>query len=98
MEELGLIKVGGVQITPTGSLYVEKVSDTLHRVKRYRLALADGSSRELTFKEYTVISDGVTKDTGARFVKLHDGELIAINQIRSIKPYEVIIDIRKESL
>lgn len=97
MGELGLIKAGNVDITPTGSLYLEKVADTLHRVMKYRMSLADGSTRELTFKEYTVISDGVTK-TNAKFVKLHDGELIAVGQIRSIKPYEVIVDTRKESL
>lgn len=97
MGELGLIKAGSVEITPTGSLYIEKVADTLHRVTRYRMSLADGSTRELTFKEYTVISEGVTK-TNAKFVKLHDGELIAVSQIRSIKPYEVIVDTRKEDL
>lgn len=97
MEELGLIKAGSVQVTPSGSLYIEKLSDTLHRVKKYRLSLADGTSRELTFKEYTVISEGVTK-TNAKFVKLHDGELVAVSQIRSIKPFEVIVDTRKEQL
>lgn len=97
MEELGLIKAGSVQVTPTGSLYIEKLSDTLHRVKKYRLSLSDGTSRELTFKEYTVISEGVTK-TNVKFVKLHDGELIAVSQIRSIKPFEVIVDTRKEQL
>ena len=97
MDELGLVKAGSVQITPTGSLYMERLADTLHRVKRYRMELANGSSRELTFKEYSVISDGVTK-TNAKFVKLHDGELIAVSQIRSIKPYEVIVDVRKEEL
>lgn len=97
MGKLGLIKAGSVEITPTGSLYIEKVADTLHRVKKYRMSLADGSTRELTFKEYTVISEGVTK-TNAKFVKLHDGELVAVSQIRSIKPYEVIVDTRKESL
>lgn len=97
MDELGLIRTGDLQITPTGSLYIEKLADTLHRVKKYRLALADGSNRELTFKEYTVISKGVT-ETNAKFVKLHDGELIAVSQIRSIKPYDVIVDTRKERL
>lgn len=97
MEELGLVKAGDVQVTPTGSLYMEKLSDTLHRVKKYRMSLLDGTSRELTFKEYTVISAGVTKGT-AKFVKLHDGELIAVSQIRSIKPFEVIIDTRKDTL
>lgn len=97
MDELGLIKAGELQITPTGSLYIERLSDTLHRVKKYRLSLSDGSTRELTFKEYTIISDGVTK-SNAKFVKLHDGELIAVSQIRSIKPYEVIVDSRKETL
>lgn len=97
MDELGLIKAGELQITPTGSLYIERLSDTLHRVKKYRLSLSDGSTRELTFKEYSIISDGVTK-SNAKFVKLHDGELIAVSQIRSIKPYEVIVDSRKETL
>lgn len=97
MEELGLIKLDGAQITQTGSLYIEKLSDTLHRVKKYRMNLADGTARELTYKEYTIISNGVTKGS-AKFVKLHDGELIAVSQIRSIKPYEVIVDTRKENL
>lgn len=97
MEELRLIKTGNVQITPSGSLYVEKLSDTLHRVKKYRLSLIDGSTRELTFKEYSVISEGITK-TNAKFTKLRDGELIAISQIRSIKPYEVIVDTRRDNL
>lgn len=97
MEELSLIKTGGVQVTPTGSLYMEKLSDTLHRVKKYRMSLLDGTTRDLTFKEYTVISTGVTKGA-AKFVKLHDGELIAVSQIRSIKPFEVIIDTRKDTL
>ncbi len=98
MGELGLIKVGSVQITPSGSLYVEKLADTLHRVKKYRMTLTDGSSRELTFKEYTVISEGVTRSNGVKFVKLNDGEMIAVGQIRTIKPYEVIVDVRKEEL
>ena len=95
--ELGLIKADGVEITPAGALYVEKLADTLHRVKKYRMNLADSTTRELTYKEYIVISKGVTNGA-AKFVKLHDGELIAVSQIRSIKPYEVIIDTRKESL
>ena len=97
MEELGLIKAGSIEITPSGSRYIEKLSDTLHRVKKYRLTLIDGSTRELTFKEYTVISEGVTK-SNAKFMKLHDGELIAVSQIRSIKPYDTIVDTRKEAL
>ena len=97
MEETNLIRAGDVQITPTGSLYMEKLSDTLHRVKKYRMSLLDGTTRDLTFKEYTVISAGVTKGT-AKFVKLHDGELIAVSQIRSIKPYEVVVDTRKDTL
>lgn len=97
MEELGLIKTGNAQITPSGSLYVEKLGDTLHRVEKYRLSLIDGTTRELTFKEYSVISEGITK-TNARFTKLRNGELIAISQIKSIKPYKTIVDVRKENL
>lgn len=95
--ELGLIKADGVELTPSGSLYVEKLADTLHRVRKYRLSLGDGTSRELTYKEYAVITTALTK-TNAKFVKLRDGELVAVGLIRSIKPYEVIVDIRKEQL
>lgn len=95
--ETGLIKYGGVQLTPSGSLYVEKLADTLHRVTKYKLSLTDGTSRELTFKEFCAVSDGLTK-TNAKFVKLSNGELIAVSIIRSVKPYEVIVDTRKERL
>lgn len=95
--ETGLIKYGSVKLTPSGSLYIEKLADTLHRVTKYRLSLADGTSRELTYKEYCVVSDGLTK-TNAKFVKLANGELIAVSLIRSVKPYEVIVDTRKEQL
>lgn len=95
--ETGLIKYGGVQLTPSGSLYMEKLADTLHRVTKYKLSLADGTSRELTYKEYCAVSEGLTK-TNAKFVKLASGELIAVSIIRSVKPYEVIVDTRKEQL
>lgn len=95
--ETGLIKYGGVQLTPSGSLYIEKLADTLHRVTKYKLSLNDGTSRELTHNEYCAVSEGLTK-TNAKFVKLTNGELIAVSIIRSVKPYEVIVDTRKERL
>ena len=95
--ETGLIKYGKVELTPSGSLYMEKLADTLHRVIKYKLSLTDGTSRELTFKEFCAVSDGLTQ-TNAKFVKLANGELIAVSIIRSVKPYEVIVDTRKERL
>lgn len=95
--ETGLIKYNGVQLTPSGSLYMEKLADTLHRVTKYKLSLSDGTSRDLTYKEYRVVSEGLIK-TNAKFVKLANDELIAVSIIRSVKPYEVIVDTRKERL
>lgn len=96
--ELGLITTNnGLQVTPQGALYGEKLADTLHRVTKYRMTLLDGSQRTLTYKEYMVFGDRLS-DESVRFLKLHDGEIIAVGQIRSIKPYEVIVDTRKENL
>ena len=43
-----LIPYGDKQITPLGSLYIERVSDTLHRVKKYKINFIGGESREIT--------------------------------------------------
>lgn len=95
--ELGLIKVGDISITPQGSLYLERLSDTLHRVTRYHMNLIDGSERVLTYKEYKLFNLTI-QDPNKRFIQLHAGELIAVNQVRNVKPITSIVDTRKEEL
>lgn len=97
--ENGLIKKGEVELTPNGSLYIEKLSDTLHRVKKYRMKLIGGETKELTYEQYESIIGVLDSLNGSsRFIKFKDGEIISSSQITSIKPYEVIIDTRKEVL
>lgn len=95
-----LIPYEGKQVTPLGSLYVEKVSDTLHRVKKYEINLIGGGKREITYPEYAAISKAITgaSESIPRFIKFKDGDFIAVNQIVSIKTKETIIDTRKEDL
>ena len=97
--ELGLIKCGEAQITPSGALYLEKMADTLHRVRRYRMRLINGEEKELSHDQYEAISDALMKlGNSSRFFKFKDGSMISSGQIVSIKPYEVIVDVRKERL
>lgn len=97
--ELGLIKHGEAQITPSGALYMEKMADTLHRVRKYRMNLIGGGTKELTHEQYEAISQVLMGlDGSSKFIKFKDGEMISSSQITSIKPYEVIVDTRKESL
>lgn len=93
--ELGLIKSGGVQIMPNGALYVCKLSDTLHLVKQYRMKLIGGDTKELTHQQYEAIMKALSD--GQKFIKFKDGDMIAAGQIASIKPYEQIIDTRKDA-
>lgn len=95
-----LIPYNGHQVTPLGNLYVEKVSDTLHRVKRYEINLMGGGKREITYQEYSAISDAITgrNDEIPKFIKFKDGDFIAVNQIVNIKANETIIDTRREDL
>ena len=97
--ELGLIRKGNVQLTPAGSLYLEQVSDTLHRVKKYQMKLIGGEVRELTHEQYEAISNALSElNGGSRFFKFKSGEVISSSQIASIKPYETIVDTRKADL
>lgn len=97
--ELGLIKRGEAQITPSGALYMEKMADTLHRVRKYQMNLIGGGTKELTYEQYEAISQVLMGLNGSsKFIKFKDGEMISSSQITSIKPYEVIVDTRKESL
>lgn len=97
--ELGLVKSGEAQITPSGALYIEKMADTLHRVRKYRMNLIGGDTKELTHEQYEAISQVLMNLNGeSKFIKFKDGEMISSGQITSIKPYEVIVDTRKEPL
>lgn len=97
--ELGLVKRGDVQLTPTGSVYIEQVSDTLHRVKKYQMKLLGGEVKDLTHEQYEAISNALAElNGGSRFFKFKSGEVISSSQIASIRPYETIIDTRKEDL
>lgn len=93
--ELGLIKRGEVQITPNGALYIGKLSDTLHLVKQYRMKLIGGDIKELTHEQYESIMQVIS--SGSKFIKFKDGDVVSVGQIASIKPYEVIIDTRKDN-
>ena len=97
--ELGLAKHGDVQLTPSGALYVEKLADTLFRGRRYRMKLIGGDVKELTHEQYESISKALVElNGGSKFFKFKDGEMISSSQIATIKPYEVIVDSRKETL
>ena len=86
------------QITNLGNLYVEKISDTLHRVKKYEINFIGGTKKEITYPEYDNISRAITSANAPRFIKFKNGEFIAVSQIVSIKAREVIVDTRKEDM
>lgn len=86
------------QITPLGNLYVEKVSDTLHRVKKFEINFIGGTSREVSYPEYERISQAITSPNAPRFIKFKNGDFIAVNQIVNIKAKETIVDTRREDM
>lgn len=93
----GLIKRGEAQITASGALYLEQLSDTLHRVRRYKVVFLDRSERVLKHEQYERLERLMTS-SDAKFVKFDDGTLVAVSQIAYVKPFEAIIDTRKEDL
>ena len=94
-----LIPYGDKQITPLGNLYVDKVNDTLYRVKKHRINFIGGTSREITYQQYEAISNMLLGSDAPKFIRFKDdGDVIATNQIASIKSEEVIIDTRREEL
>lgn len=94
-----LIPLGDKQITPLGSLYIEKIADTLHRVKKYRVEFVGGITKDVTYQQYEAITAAITSKDAPKYIKFKsDGEVVATNQIKRIKPYEVIVDTRKENL
>lgn len=86
------------QITVKGNLYVEQISDTLHRVKKYEINFIGGTKREITYPEYETITKAITSANAPKFIKFKDGTFIAVNQIVSIKSHEVIVDTRREDM
>lgn len=86
------------QITVKGNLYVEQVSDTLHRVKKYEINFIGGTKREITYPEYETITKAITSANAPKFIKFKDGTFIAVNQIVSIKSHDVIVDTRREDM
>jgi len=93
-----LIAYEDKQITVKGNLYVEQVSDTLHRVKKYEINFIGGTKREITYPEYETITKAITSANAPKFIKFKDGTFIAVNQIVSIKSHDVIVDTRREDM
>lgn len=94
-----LIPYEDKQLTPLGNLYVEKVSDTLHRVKKFKIHFIGGTSREITYQQYDSISKVLTSPNAPKFIRFkNNGDVIATNQIASIKAEETIIDTRREDM
>lgn len=94
-----LIPYEGKQITPLGNLYIKQESETLHRVKKFRINFIGGTSREITYQQYEAISKVLLSPNAPRFIRFKDdGDVIATNQIASIKTEETIIDTRREGM
>ena len=94
MNELALLKAGDKQITPAGDLYIEPVQGTLHRVQKYVCELIDGSEMRFSYKEYQLLLQAM-EDASARFIRLQDGTIVAVNQIRKCTPKTMVIDSSK---
>lgn len=93
-----IVPYGKYQVTQSGDLYQAKLGDTLHRVTKHLLKLRNGETRDISFREYTLCVKAISNPEAIKFVKLDSGEIIALSAIFSIKPYDVIIDERKEDL
>lgn len=93
-----LIPYNGKQLTPLGNLYIERVSDTLHRIKKYKINFIGGDSKEISYKQYESISNALLGNE-LKFIRFKEtGDVIATNQIASIKSYETTIDTRREDM
>ena len=94
-----LIPYGDKQITPLGNLYVTKYGDSLYRVMKHRIKFIDGSTKEITYQQYERLARVLQSTEIPRFVQFEsDGEVIATAQIASVKPYETIVDTRREDM
>lgn len=89
----------GKQVTPLGNLYIEKVSDTLHRVKKFKVNYIGGTSQEISYKTYVGLSKALGQPNPPKFIQFSEtGDLVATNQIASIKTYDALIDTRREDM
>lgn len=94
-----LIPYEDKQLTPQGNLYIAKVNDTLHRVKKFRVEFIGGTSREITYQQYEAISNMLLGSDAPKFIRFKDnGDIVATNRIASVKADEMIIDTRREDL
>lgn len=92
-----LIPYNGNQMTPLGNLYVEKVSDTLHRVKKFKINFINGESQEISYKQFVGLTSALDSPNPPRFIQFDEtDDLIATNQIASVRSFETIIDTRRE--
>lgn len=96
MNELQLYKDGEVKLTNKGDLYIEHIQGSLHRITEYQCELIDGSVMQFSWKEYQLLLRVMQGTTTARFLKLQDGTILAVNQIRRVKPVTKIIDTNKD--
>lgn len=86
------------QITQLGNLHIEQICDTLHRVKKFTINFIGGTSREVTYPEYDVISKAITSPNAPKFIKFKNGDFIAVNQIANISTREVIVNTMRENM
>lgn len=94
-----LVSFNGKQITPLGNLYMERVSDTLHRVKKFKINFVNGKSQEITYKQFEGLTDLLDRPNPPKFIQFEENDdLIATNQIASVRSYETIIDTRREDM
>lgn len=99
MENVSLIPYEGKQLTPSGNLYMEQVNDTLYRVKKYRINYIGGESQEISYKTFVGLSKVLGGANPPKFIQFTEtDDIVATNQIASVKAYEKIIDTRKEEL
>lgn len=94
-----LIPFNGAQVTPLGNLYVEKISDTLHRVKKYKINYIGGTSQEISYKTFVGLTKVLASPNPPRFIQFEEtSDLVATNQIASVRSYETIVDTRRENM
>ncbi len=94
-----LIPYNGHQMTALGNLYVEKVSDTLHRVKKFKINYIGGTSQEISYKTFVNLTKVLASPNMPKFIQFAEtDDIVATNQIVSVKSYETIVDTRREEL
>lgn len=94
-----LIPYNGNQMTPLGNLYMERISDTLHRVKKFKINFINGESQEISYKQFVGLTNALDSPNPPRFIQFDGDEaLIATNQIASVRSYETIVDTRREDM